>query len=138
MPRSLPSAVYPIVPKQGAADCAIACLAMLLRRDYGEVLAAAARISKTLWTAGLTPKEMIRVARALKSCVALSYTFDPEEDTGIVWVTFRDRTGDHVVFLHQGFVFDPEHDPVSMWTYDDFCAVQNAVPKGIVKELSDR
>lgn len=138
MPPSLPSAVYRIVPKQGKADCAIACLAMLLRRDYGEVLAAAARISRTLWTAGLTTPEMIRVARRLKSRLVLSDTIDPEEDTGILWVTFRDRAGWHVVLLHQGLVFDPEHDPVSMWDYEAFCAVQNAVPKGILKETNER
>lgn len=136
MPRKLPSAVFPIVPKQGEADCTIACLSMLLRREYGEVLAAAARVSKTLWTSGLSTPEIIRVARALKAVVVVTERFDPDEDTGVLWVSFRDRAGEHVVFLHEGLVFDPEHDPVSMWPYEDFCAVQNAIPKTIVKEIS--
>ena len=133
--KSLPSAVYSIVPKHGENDCAVACLATILRREYGEVLAAASRSVRTVWTDGLTMKEMLRVARTLKGCVMLVQTFDPEEDSGVLSVSFRDRAVEHAVVLIEGWIFDPEHNPVSMWRYEDYLAVQNAVPSGLIKEV---
>ena len=132
---TLPSAAYAIVPKIGDADCTIACLAMAFRREYGEILVAAARVSKTVWKSGLSCPEMIRVARALKIRAVFTEKFDPEEDTGVLWVSFRDRSTEHAVVLVEGWIFDPEHTPVSMWEYDQYCAVQNAVPKTLLKEI---
>lgn len=129
----LPHAVFRIVPKQGESDCVIACLATILRRDYGEVLAEAARISRTVWKTGLSTPETLRTARRLKATVIYTEHFDPEEDIGILIVSFRDRANDHAVALIEGNVFDPEHDPVSRWAYEEFLSVQNAVPKGLIK-----
>ena len=129
------SVVYPIVPKLGSADCVIACLATILRRDYGEVLCAAARVSKTVWQSGLSMPETLKTARRLKASAAFTERFDPEEDSGVLFVGFRDKTDDHAVVLIEGWVFDPEHTPVSMWPYDDFLAVQNAVPKTLLKVM---
>lgn len=136
MPRRLPNAVYSVIPKHGDNDCAIACMAFVFRRDYGEVLAAAARVSKTVWASGLSCLEMIRVARALKAKAIATQTFDPDEDIGVLWVSFRDNTKEHVVVLKEGWVFDPDHNPVSLWRYDEFLSAMNAVPKMLLKEMS--
>ena len=136
MPRpAQPNVAYHVVAKLGDADYMVACLAMILRRDYGEVLAAAARVCKTVWRDGLTPKETLRTARALGASAAFTSQFDAEEDAGVLWVAFRDQIQEHAVVLIEGWVFDPDHAPVSMWLYDDYLAVRNAVPKLLLKVM---
>lgn len=128
MSKTLPSATYRLHSKRGASDCAVAALAIILRRDPEEVLVAAARFKPTVWGAGLYCTDMVRVARRLKVKARWLTTgqFDADEDTGVLWVSYHDSTKEHCVALIEGLVVDPEHTPVSLWEYDEFCRANNA------------
>lgn len=132
---ALSLAAYSIIPKLGDADCVVACLATILRREYGEVLCAAARVCKTVWRDGLTQRETLRTARALNATAAFTTTFDAEDDHGVLWVEYRDNLAIHSVVLIEGWVYDPDCRPVSMWPYDEFLSVHNAVPKTLLKVI---
>lgn len=125
---NLPQATYRVHSKKGDSDCGIAAMAIILRRDPEEVLIAAAKIAPTVWTKGLFCTEMVRVARRLKVKARwlTSGQFDPEDATGVLWVSYHDSTKEHCVALIDGKVIDPEHTPPSLWEYDEFCKANNA------------
>lgn len=123
----LPSAVYHVVAKHGTADCAVAALAFVLRRSYEEVLIAAARVDPHVWTSGLHATGMSRVCKALGVKARwLKGEIDTEDGIGVLWASYRDSTKEHCVVLLEGWVFDVEHDPVSVWRYDEWCVANNA------------
>lgn len=128
MSKPMPEATYRIHSKRGKADCAVAAMAIIFRRDPEEVLIAAAKFKPTVWTAGLYCTDMVRVARRLKLKAEWKVTgqFDPEDATGVLWVSYHDSTKEHCVALIEGMVIDPEHTPASLWDYDDFCRANNA------------
>ena len=129
----LPSAVYHLVSKRGAADCAIASLAFLTRREYEEVLIAAAKVDPHVWRTGLHATDMVKVAKRLQVKAKWVASFDPEEEIGVLWVSYHDSTKEHIVVLMEGWVFDPEHNPVSVWRYDEFCSANNAYGNTLLK-----
>lgn len=128
-----PSVFFRVVPKQGDNDCAIASLAWYLRRAYAEVLIAAAHICPTVWTAGLSCPEMIRVAKRLGVKAKWLTTFDIEDDIGLLWVSYNDSAKEHIVCLAEGWVLDPDHDPVVMAQHEDWMKVNNAYPKALMQ-----
>lgn len=119
-------ATYRVIGKHGTADCAVATLAMALRQDYEAVLIAAAKINAHVWTGGLHATDILKIAKRLGAKKAKwSTTFDAADSRGVLWISHRDSTKEHCVFLLDGLVFDPDHDPVSVWDYEDYCAAQN-------------
>lgn len=130
---SLPHAFYRLCPKQGEADCGIAALATYLRRDHAEVLIAAAHISKTVWQVGLGAAEMVKVARRLGVRTKWYEVFDIEEDIGVLWIGFNDSNKQHVVFLAEGWIFDPDHNPVSMAWHSEFTTACNGYAHQVLK-----
>lgn len=129
----LPHIFFRLVPKQGENDCAIAAMASYLRLDHGAVLAAAAQVSPTVWTAGLAATEMVRVGRKLGVKLHWTSTFDIEDDTGLLWVSYRDNTKEHVVLLVEGWVVDPDHNPVVLGRHDEWMAAHNGFPKQLLR-----
>lgn len=135
MVKPLPHATYRVYSKRGPADCSIAAMATIFRRDPEEVLIAASRISPTVWRSGLHLTEMLKVARRLKVKVRVKYAaqIDPDDDIGVLWISYNDRVDEHCVSLVEGWVLDPEEHPVSLWRYADYMTVQNAVPNGLLE-----
>ena len=66
------------------------------------------------------------MARRLKVKARWKHGFDPENDRGVLTVGYNDRVGEHCVVLLEGWIIDPEHDPVTVWEYDDFYKAHNA------------
>lgn len=137
---AFPRVAYRLYPKRGESDCAIAAMATVFRRDYEEVLIAAAKVRPHAWKSGLHWIDMPRVARRLKVKTRTRKVlggvpdFDMENETGVLWVGYRDRTSEHcVVLLEGGWIADPEYDPVVLAEHDDYCAVHNAYPGGLLQ-----
>lgn len=126
MTITLPHAAYSIAPQKGSADCAVAAMACIFRRDFEEVLIAAAAVKPNVWRAGLTASEMARVARRLKVKAKWHTQFDAEDDIGVLWCSHHDTTKEHCVVLIEGWVLDPAHSPVPMWRYEEYCKALNA------------
>jgi hypothetical protein len=125
--QPLPLAAYPLVAKRGTADCGIACLAMFLRRDYEDVLIAAARINPNVWHTGVYFKDFVRTAKQLGVKAWWRHMSDLDSATGVLWVTYRDNPREHVVLVIEGSVIDPDA-PLCLWDdVDDFVGHYNAV-----------
>lgn len=135
----LADATYRIIPKRGKNDCAIAVLATYLQREYEDVLLAAAKVRKDVWGTGLAFDQIPKVARRLGVTTRWYRVgaFDIEEATGVLWVGYHDVSNQHVVFLHEGQIFDPEHNPVSMWDHDDFMRHMAAYPQQLLMKVED-
>lgn len=131
----LPHAVIRLYPKRGENDCAIATLASYLRRDYEEVLLAAGKVQPRVWEAGLYCTDFIKVANRLKVPVKWHKTFDLDADTGVLWVSYNDRGLEHVVLLDEGRIYDNDHDPISVWSPEDYFGHYNATPKQLLMRL---
>jgi hypothetical protein len=129
----MPHAAYRITPQRGKADCAIAAMACIFRRDFEEVLIAASQVAKTIWQSGLSAGEILRVARRLKVKAKWHTKFDAEEDIGVLWCSHNDTTKEHCVVLIEGWVIDPGHDPVSMWRYEEYCKAMNAFGNSLLQ-----
>lgn len=137
---AFPRVAYRLYPKRGDADCAIAAMATVFRRDYEEVLIAASRVSPNAWKRGLHLTEMQRVARRLKIKTQVKKVtggrpdFDIESETGVLWVSYHDRTSEHcVVLLDGGWISDPEYDPAALAEHDDYLCVHNAYASGLLQ-----
>lgn len=131
----LPHAVTRIVPQRGTTDCAVACLAMYLRVDYEEALLAAGKVSRDIWRKGLSGGQIVRAARKLGHATRWIKSFDPDESIGIVWVQYHDRDAEHVVYLDDGVIFDPAHNPVSRWDCGEFFGHYNAYPLALLQRV---
>lgn len=128
----LPSAAYHIVPKRAGGDCAVASLAMILRRSYEEVLLAAAHVDKHVLHNGLSSSAMVKVCRRFGLRARWHSVRDLDTDIGVLWVSYRDSTREHAMPLIEGWVYDVDHDPVPMWPHDDFMAANNAVARSLL------
>lgn len=133
----LPHAVIRLYPKRGENDCGIATLASYLRRDYEEVLIAAAKVAPRVWQAGVYCNDFVRIARRLGVGVRWHKTFDLDVDTGVLWVSYNDRNMEHVVLLDEGRIYDNDHNPVSVWTPEDWFGHYNAVPKLLLMKMKE-
>ena len=120
-PRNpLPSAATRLHPKRGSHDCAVAAIASLIRRDYEEVLMAAARVAPQFWSEGLTAAQHVSICRRLGVKTTWLRAFDLEEDRGVLWVEYHDTAAKHSIYLDAGKVYDSDHNPVTMWDVDDY------------------
>jgi hypothetical protein len=41
------------------------------------------------------------------------------------------------VYLDEGKVYDPEHNPIWMWEWADYMRVQNAFPQQLLVKVED-
>lgn len=137
MTTPLSHASYRLYPKRGPADCVIACMATIFRRDYEDVLIAAVGVNKHAWRSGLHTTEFARIARRLK--VRAEWKVKPvlDEDTGVLWIGYHDSTREHCVVLLEGKVIDPDHDPVSLWDADDYLRANNAYANQLFRVRED-
>lgn len=139
MSKPLPSAPYRIHSKRGDADCAVAAMATIFRREPGEVLIAASKVVPNVWHSGLFCTQISKVAKRLglktKWCPVTVTAFDPEESTGVLWVGHHDTTNEHCVVLIEGWIYEVEHDPVSMWRYDEYMRATNAYAGALLEVL---
>jgi hypothetical protein len=110
-------------------------MATIFRLDPEEVLIAAAHISPTVWQSGLYCSTMLKVARRLKIKARWKENFDPDEDIGVLWVSYNDVAREHCVSLVEGWVLDPEHDPVSLWRYSEFMTANNAYGHSLLQVI---
>lgn len=134
---TLPHASYRVYSKRGKSDCAIAAMATIFRRDPEEVLLAAAKVSPRVWESGLYCTDMVKVARRLKIKAVWRYAgqFSPEDDIGVLAIGYNDNRNEHCVALIEGWVLDPEQNPVSLWEYDEFCRVENAYGNALLQVI---
>jgi hypothetical protein len=136
---AFPHAAYRIYSKRGDSDCAIAAMATVFRRDYEEVLIAAAKVAPHAWKSGLTWLQMRQVARRLKVKTLVRKAvphldFDMEDETGVLWVGHHDSTNEHcVVLLDGGWIIDPEYNPAVISEHDDYLRVHNAYPGALLQ-----
>jgi hypothetical protein len=135
--KQFPEACIRLVTQRGKNDCAIACLATYLGRDYEEVLIAAGRVSRTVWSAGLSGPEHVKVARALGVTAKWTRSFNLDEDTGILGVSYTDDDLAHDTVLIEGRIFDPEYAPASLIDHDDYTRVLHAVPRALFIRVED-
>jgi len=135
---SLPHAVVRLYPKRGENDCGVAVLASYLRCDYEEVLLAAAKVNPHVWQRGLYYQDFVKVASRLGVPAKWTKAFSTDDDCGVLWVTYNDLKMEHVVLLDEGRIYDSDHNPVSVWSTEDFFAHYNAVPVHLlVKQKED-
>ncbi len=132
---ALPSAVYRIHPKTGDADCAVAAMAFIFRRDPEEVLIAASKVSSTVWRSGLSCVEMTKIAKRLKIHTRWKTNFDTEDDIGVLWVSHNDTTKEHCVVLSEGWIYEVEHNPVSLWRVDEYMRANNAFGNSLLEVI---
>lgn len=136
-PKTLPHALR-LIPKRGQNDCAIAALASYLGFDYEVVLITASKVSKTLWSAGLSGPEHLKVARRLKVKCRWTKTYEIEEATGVLWMRYHDNANlDHDVVLIEGKIFDPDYNPACLLDHDDYCRILNAKPDQLFVKVED-
>lgn len=137
-PRKFPEAAIRLITKRGKNDCAIAALTSYLSRDYEEVLIAASRVSRTFWTAGLSNPEHVRVAKRLGVKTRWTKSFDIDDATGVLWVSYHDNADtQHSVVLIEGKIFDPDYTPVCLIDHDDYFRVFNAFPNQLLVRVDD-
>jgi hypothetical protein len=134
---SLPYPVVRLIPKRGENDCAVATLASYLRRDYEEVLVAAAKVRPTVWAAGMYCTDVARVAARLGVRGRWLKSFDVDNDSGVLWVSYNDNGLEHMVLLDEGKIFELDHNPVTMWDTEQFFGHYNAVPKQLFVRYND-
>ncbi len=135
--RTFPEASIRLITQRGKNDCAIASLATYLGRCYEEVLIAACQVSKTVWSAGLSGPEHIKVAQRLGIRTRWVRRFNIEEDTGILGISYTDDALSHDTVLIEGKIFDPEYAPASLIDHDDYCRVLCAVPRALFIRVED-
>ncbi len=138
MKRPLPPAVTRIVAQRGLNDCAVACLAMFLHVDYEEALLAAGRVTRYVWTRGLRGPQVVRTAAKLGVATHWVRYIPDNEDTGILWLQYREKGIDeHTVFLDGGVIFDPSHSPVSRWEDpQDYFTFYHVDPLSILRRIT--
>ena len=99
-----------VVPQRHNFDCAVACLAMLLNKDYETTLLAFNSLAPLVH--GVRTRDVKQAAVALGTRLKLSRKWDLEEDTGILAVRSPRWKVDHLVVLKEGLVIDTD---ASIW-----------------------
>jgi hypothetical protein len=111
---------------------------MYLRVDYEEALLVAGRVQRGLWRNGLRGPEIVRAARKLgaETKWLRIYSIDLlDEATGIVWMKYDDDSREHCVYLDEGMVIDPAHNPVSRWDLDEWVRFYKAIPVSLLQKV---
>ena len=122
-----PVAIVPI-RQTGEADCAIAALAMLLGKTYGEVAPIVTEVAPKALQRGLWVTEMQRVVRKLGGVLRVSRTFNLDEDVGLLMIDLEDSG--HVVVLFRGVLINPGDGCV--WEPDAYLAKSAAKPRSLL------
>ena len=131
----MPHAFFHLYSKRGKSDCAIASMATIFRRDYEEVLIAASRASSTVWRMGLSCKDMSTIARRLKVKTKWKHNPDFEEDIGVLMIDYNDSSKCHAVVLIEGWIFDPEHNPIMACRFDEYYRAHNAYGTALLEVI---
>lgn len=126
---------YQIHQQRGRKDCGVATLATLLGRSYEEVLVAAASVSPNVLKKGLYASDLAKIAQGLGSrLLRLTGTIDLDEETGILEVQIKKDKREHLVFLMNGIVFDPE-EVGQAWDAYTYVRHFKAKVQGLSKEV---
>lgn len=92
------------------SDCGIAVLAMLLGREYEEVLMAAAGVVPTVLTSGVTWRHLRSIARKLgfKTTIKKARNVSATDDIGALCVQSPNWKLSHLVVLKEGLIVDTD------------------------------
>ena len=96
----------------GHGDCSIAAISMACGVTYEIALSAALGVALNPLE-GMTAPKICAAIRLLGFKVKLRKKFDLTEDSGILWV--YNGPNDHVVYLWEGRVIEPENYRRQMW-----------------------
>jgi hypothetical protein len=94
------------------ADCAIACLAMMLGKPYPEILHAACSVGANPGQAGMSTEAILQTALRLGTNLAIKRGWDWETDCGLLSIErkrpSKKHFSQHMVLLKWGLVFDTD------------------------------
>ena len=110
-----------IVPQRHTFDCAVACLAMLLGRDYETTLLAFNSLAPLVQ--GVRTRDIKRAALVLGSTLRFNRKFNLETDTGILAVRSAKFATDHLVVLKEGLIVDTD---ATVWETDVYLQAYEA------------
>lgn len=112
-----------VVPQRHNFDCAVACVAMLLGKDYETTLLAFNSLRPLV--SGVSIAQVKRAARVLGTSLQHSRrTVDLEHSTGILAVSAKGRwASDHLVVLKEGLIIDTD---ATIWEADVFLQAYDA------------
>ena len=118
--------IHVVTQRYGRSDCSVACLAMLLKLPYEDVLV---RFRHNVMAEGATTRQIQAVARLLGTPLRYRTRVDLEQDAGILCVGSKDWSTDHVVMLQNELVIDTD---ASVWDADVFLTAHNATANGLL------
>ena len=107
---------------RGDADCALVALSIALQRSYEDVIAAAARVTRSdrPHNRGFVVREIKAIARRLGFTLRLRRAFDVDDDEGIVgFVTDDPQAAGHVAYVKRGLVWDVDGTVWEIETYSE-------------------
>lgn len=107
-----------IITSRRENDCAICALAMLLGRDYEDVLLAVDKVDKQAGKKGLWSTQIKKAAQLLGQPLKMKRKFDLETAAGILAVDHPKGLA-HALLLREGLVFD--YDGL-VWDVEDYLA----------------
>lgn len=106
-----------VVPQRMNADCAVACLAMLLGVTYETALLAFRKQDQ------IHVRDVQTAARRLGQPLRFSRKVDLETDTGILGVRSPKWDYEHLVILKDGLIVDTD---ATIWDADVFLSAYDA------------
>jgi ABC-type bacteriocin/lantibiotic exporter with double-glycine peptidase domain len=114
-----------IVFQRAAADCGVACLAMLLGLTYENVLVAVAQDNPDVCAEGMYLRDFRRAARRLGYRLSARRVYDLDADTGLLRVDAKKWSQAHVVVLREGLIIDTDG---TLFDADVYLASKKARP----------
>jgi ABC-type bacteriocin/lantibiotic exporter with double-glycine peptidase domain len=104
-----------VIPQRAPADCGVACLAMICGVTYENALVAVAQVQPNVCVKGLWVRELKAAAKLLGYRLRMRRGFDLETDTGILNLSSKKWTCEHVVILREGMVIETDG---TLWEAD--------------------
>lgn len=98
------------IAQRHAADCGVACLAMICGVPYENALVAVAQEAPNVCITGVWTDQIVRAAKLLGFSLRRRKRFDLDADTGILHIHFPKLTSDreHFVVLWEGRIIDTD------------------------------
>jgi hypothetical protein len=104
----------PVVLQQGDADCAIATVAMASHRTYAQVVADAKAVGIDI-SLGVSPLQMTRLLQQAHLETTVPASPDLGASEGVLVI--RMPEGVHAVYVHRGWVLDPNSATQYPWQF---------------------
>ena len=104
-----------VVLQRHVADCSVACLAMICGVTYENALVALAQQQPNVCAQGVYLREMRAAARSLGFTLKSKRNYDLESDTGILNLSSKRWSVEHLVVLREGLVIETDG---TLWDAD--------------------